>query len=294
MGWGRKNRGARLNGREQLVGRLKPLSSGLIAAIALVLTLVATLVLAKQDEALLAGPGPAASHTVAVSVAAPPPLLTTRAPSPQPTRTRSVTPTLSPSPSPTRSEPSPTPVSPTPTITPSPSPFPTRTPRPASRSVSAPAARCTRPGGWFKYTVRRGDTLSAMASRCGVSVTKLKKVNCLKRNTIVRGATLWVPCRISKPPRPPAPTRKPKPSATYTPVPYGGAIVVPPQLAGESPLPAAHSQVRMLSVVATILLLILLAAAKLAANLHKHFAPSHGLQRYATNEQHEAGSVSRW
>ncbi len=73
---------------------------------------------------------------------------------------------------------------------------------------------CGRPPGWFAYIVQRGDTLSALAARCNVSVARLKQANCLTGDTIYAGARLWLPCFV---PTPLPPTRPPSPSDTPAP-----------------------------------------------------------------------------
>jgi LysM repeat protein len=50
------------------------------------------------------------------------------------------------------------------------------------------AGRC---GGY--YVVRSGDTLGAIARRCGVTVPKLKKANGLRSDRILVGQTLTIP-----------------------------------------------------------------------------------------------------
>lgn len=49
----------------------------------------------------------------------------------------------------------------------------------ASPDKSAPTASCANP-----YTVRSGDTLGLIASRCGVSITELRRLNDLTGDTI--------------------------------------------------------------------------------------------------------------
>ena len=43
------------------------------------------------------------------------------------------------------------------------------------------------------YKVRSGDTLSSIADKYGVSLSRLKKANHLRRNTITKGKRLVIP-----------------------------------------------------------------------------------------------------
>ena len=81
----------------------------------------------------------------------------------------------------------------------------------------------------------------------------------------------------------PAPTPRP----TLAPA-YGGSISVPPDLAGESPLPAANSRVRVLSMATTLLFTALLTVVKLATSVRKGPILPHESYRYATNKQSDA------
>ena len=49
------------------------------------------------------------------------------------------------------------------------------------------------PEEWVEYEVRVGDNLSVLAERGGSTVQELMEVNCLKSETILIGATLYVP-----------------------------------------------------------------------------------------------------
>jgi len=192
---------------------------GLVAAAGVVLILAASVVLGLQDQSLVAG----AISTATASVT-PSPLPATRPPDmsarlplrPSPTRSlvtptatappwSSPTPTPLPSPAtvpltatPTAS-PSATPVPPTATPSASPSATPTRsawtsqtdrsTPANATRTPCAPNP----PQGWQRYTVKRGETLSRIAARFGVSAQQLMTVNCLSRASVRAQQELWVP-----------------------------------------------------------------------------------------------------
>lgn len=58
---------------------------------------------------------------------------------------------------------------------------------------SAPAARPAATGGRRTHTVRRGDTLSSIGRRYGVSVAELKKANNLSGTSIKAGTRLRIP-----------------------------------------------------------------------------------------------------
>lgn len=111
------------------------------------------------------------------------------------------TPTVTGSPPPTET-PSPTPTeTPTATLTPTPTPVPTPT----------PTATATPEG--FVYVVQSGDTLSAIASRFGVSMQEIVEANNIADpNLIIAGDELLIP-GVEGPP----PTATPTPSPTPTP-----------------------------------------------------------------------------
>jgi LysM repeat protein len=99
--------------------------------------------------------------------------------SPSPTST----PTSTPSSLPTEEIPSPT----TPTL--SATPIATAAPTQANRLLPS----CPRPAGWSLYTVRRGDTLPALAWRSGMTTYALMQANCLSSQVISAGQRLYVP-----------------------------------------------------------------------------------------------------
>ncbi|HFD40899.1 MAG TPA: LysM peptidoglycan-binding domain-containing protein [Anaerolineae bacterium] len=93
-----------------------------------------------------------------------------------------------------------------------------------------PRPPCGRPPGWVPYVVRRGDTLYSLAARYGITVAALKQANCLQGDTIVVGATLWVPYYQPQPTRRPTATRPPAtatPTLTPTPLITASATVEP-------------------------------------------------------------------
>ncbi len=108
-------------------------------------------------------------------------------------------------------------LAPPPTPTPAPTAVvpPTATPRPT------PSCRPYTPRGWVRYTVRSGDTLSALAARSGVSVGRIMEANCLTSSKIIAGERLSAPPGVyggSTAPRPtPVVTAvRPRPTATPT------------------------------------------------------------------------------
>lgn len=49
------------------------------------------------------------------------------------------------------------------------------------------------PPGWKSYTVKKGDTLNAIAITTGTSVARLKEVNCLVGDILIIGLPIFVP-----------------------------------------------------------------------------------------------------
>lgn len=92
------------------------------------------------------------------------------------------------------------------TATSTPSPTPTET------SVPSPTAvRCSYPDDWIAITVTANDTLASLARMYDLSVKELVQANCLRREELVTGSTLYVP-EIE--PSPTATTATATPSAT--------------------------------------------------------------------------------
>lgn len=83
--------------------------------------------------------------------------------------------------------------------------------------------------------------------------------------------------------------RGPTSTPRITSTPYGGSIIVPPELIGESPIPNDSPRANLLSVVSAALLIGLLAIVKIAAGMKEMPVPSHQSHQYATNERLEVG-----
>ncbi len=103
--------------------------------------------------------------------------------------------------------------------------------------IPPPVTACTRvqPRGWIAYQVRQGDTLGALASNRGISVTSLKEANCLVSDVIQAGTTLFVPNSLLV-----TPTDTPTPTATptITPTPTDTPTITPtptPTVTGPPP-----------------------------------------------------------
>lgn len=105
---------------------------------------------------------------------------------------------------------------------------------PASSDGQKPNAKqpkknvaCGAPSGWATYVVRRGDTLSSLASKFGISVSQLQSANCIKNPKNLRtGQSIRVPfvqaivaqpTAARKKPTPVIPTQPPAPTATEVP-----------------------------------------------------------------------------
>ncbi len=136
------------------------------------LMVVAFVVLAVARSATEPGAGPATMSPATAVVAA----------SASPTATTASA-TATPSSAPATASPEPTTeVTPSPAT---PSPAPTRTPRP----TPSPS-----PTGSQQYTVKPGDTLSAIAARFGTTVKALKKLNGIVDASLIRvGQVLMIP-----------------------------------------------------------------------------------------------------
>ena len=84
---------------------------------------------------------------------------------------------------------------PGPTSSPSPA-TPTQTPQPTQEPPPSGAGGClpASPAGWVSYTVRSGDTLSALAGATNTTLEQLMQVNCIEdARFIVAGQQLFLP-----------------------------------------------------------------------------------------------------
>ncbi|MBN1536383.1 MAG: LysM peptidoglycan-binding domain-containing protein [Anaerolineales bacterium] len=94
---------------------------------------------------------------------------------------------------------------------------PEPTPTATEQTISEKSKSCTKPRGWVAYTVRRGDTLSQLSRWTGVSIAKLKKVNCMgASNKLKAGKKIYIP-RASYIPRMAPPVWRPVPPPIYPP-----------------------------------------------------------------------------
>jgi LysM repeat protein len=103
----------------------------------------------------------------------------------------------SPAPSPAESAPAPSATPPAPSATPGPTPAPTLTPAPTPGPSPDPLTAlpaCPDHPGCYEYTVRRGDTLSTISDRWGISLRILEALNpqLASPGTIVVGQTLFL------------------------------------------------------------------------------------------------------
>jgi LysM repeat protein len=66
----------------------------------------------------------------------------------------------------------------------------------ASTQIGAPGVRACAaevPAGWGEYEVQVGDNLTRIAQQTGATVAEIMEVNCLASDTILIGATLYIP-----------------------------------------------------------------------------------------------------
>ena len=100
----------------------------------------------------------------------------------------------------------------TPTSTPQPSITPTSTPSATiTDTPTRPIEVCRpqRPEGWIEYIIQRGDTLSALAVRAGITLERLMRANCLTQDApIVVGQRIYLPRLVSRPTPTLQPTRQ--------------------------------------------------------------------------------------
>jgi LysM repeat protein len=126
-------------------------------------------------------------------------------------------------------------------LTPTPTATVTGTPPPTdTASPTAEACVPDPPFGWVQYSVRPGESASAIAERGNITVEFLLQVNCLADDLLSIGQRIWVPPgsvpRTPTPTQPP-PTPIPQPSPTIqgvTPAPPP-----PPPPPPNTPVPSA-------------------------------------------------------
>jgi hypothetical protein len=80
-----------------------------------------------------------------------------------------------------------------PQVTFSPTPVPTATPSPSPRPSTSAAAPSVEPSFRTTYTVKKGDTLTAIARRFGTTATAIRRLNQLTTSTLHAGQVLKIP-----------------------------------------------------------------------------------------------------
>ena len=244
----------------------RPVLIGLVAASLVVLTLLATWLLAAQEQTLVSRTGPVATGSpilpsatlLALSAAklpdnmnaptlnsTPTALPPTDQPGPSPTASLTASPTPSPTAAPPTASPtlSPTP-KPIPTLSPSPSPAPTLQSVETSQPSPDSAAQCKPPSNWHKYRVKNSQTVKSLANYFGTTTSQLKKANCLTGTFVRAGTILWVPRKVTATAKAQT-SAKTQASLDACPLWWNGSIVGPSELAGDTPLPKACSLLRL-------------------------------------------------
>lgn len=82
---------------------------------------------------------------------------------------------------------------PSPTVTTTPSPTPPQAATPTATAVAVLPACGQIPAGWVAYVVQPGDTLFRLSSSSQATVSEIVMANCLEREVIYIGMTLYVP-----------------------------------------------------------------------------------------------------
>jgi LysM repeat protein len=97
----------------------------------------------------------------------------------------------------------------TPTFTTQPSVTPTSTPSATITDTpthSPDVCRPQQPDGWIEYVIQRGDTLSGLAARAGITLERLLRTNCLTQDApIVVGQRIYLPRIVTRPTITPSP-----------------------------------------------------------------------------------------
>lgn len=91
------------------------------------------------------------------------------------------------------------PVTELPSVTETTVPVATAIPPPASPTHPA----CSYPVDWVVYIVQRGDTLSSLARRTGITTAALMQANCLSTSVIYVGQRIYLPFLVYASPTPP-------------------------------------------------------------------------------------------
>lgn len=129
---------------------------------------------------------------------------------------------------------------------------------PGTLSASAPVSRASAPSSTSSssrgsiaqgssYVIQKGDTLSGIAKRAGLSVSEIKAANALNNSTIVAGKSLSIPKKgeVSAPsysaPKASAPAAAPAPAPMDEPEPVVESVPEPAPLADIAPVESAAS-----------------------------------------------------
>jgi LysM repeat protein len=101
------------------------------------------------------------------------------------------------------------------------------------REMPSPTVACSKASDWVRYTIQPGDTLFSIAVRYGVTLSYLKKANCLSADLIYAGEVLLVPYYLPAGATSAAGVIVPHaPNGTPTP---GNAAVRPPTATSSTP-----------------------------------------------------------
>ena len=165
---------------------LGQLLGSLVVTLVSVGMLLGSFLLSQLDAS---GIRPPPTKAIAAFLPSPTPFLPTITPTPPPSATGTAvlpTPTLSPSPTSEKH------------LGGTPSDFISPTPTPPSSLLPS----CPRPPGWIVYIVQRGDTLTSLAWRTGITTYALMQANCLGTTTIYPGQQVYLPPTLYASPTP--------------------------------------------------------------------------------------------
>jgi len=115
-------------------------------------------------------------------------------------------------------------------------PFPTKTSIEKQSKTATITPKCPLPEGWIEIILQPGDTIDSLAAQFGIERATIINMNCLVSNTLIEGASFYVP----GPPYRGTLTATPADTLTNTPQPTPfptrfPAITKPPALCGPPP-----------------------------------------------------------